>query len=237
MISQCVSDSSHAPTASPVPQSQPLPAVSLSSTSTVPLKRLRLPKSSEEWAEADQLLSAVAPLVLQATTAEEKNTCLCKGIYDVLANRFGTRPPPGSQGQQQSRVKQHDRALKKVTQPKNQARQTLRKAKRQGESAAIIKSLAAKFLSLLRTHSWLKKKSSQRMHNNEAKIVREKCHRDFWRYAQQLLDGRATSKITPEFSASCAHSFFSDIYQSSPHHFDVPPWMPAPPPPKSGSVM
>ena len=106
-------------------------------------------------------------LVLQATNAQEKNAHLCKGIYDVLANRFGTRPPPGPQGQQQCRVKQHDRALKKVMQLKNQARQALRKVKRQGESATIIKSLAASFRSLLRTHSWLKKKSSQRLHHSE----------------------------------------------------------------------
>jgi len=68
-------------------------------------------------------------------------------------------------------------------------------------------------------------------------MVREKCHRDFWRYAHQLLDGREASKISPEFSASSAHSFFSDAYQSSPHHFDMPPWMSAPPPPKPGSTM
>ena len=60
----------------------------------VKLSSLKLPKSPEEWAEADHLPSAVTSLVLQATTAEEKNICLCNGIYEVLASRFGTQPPP-----------------------------------------------------------------------------------------------------------------------------------------------
>ena len=49
--------------------------------------------------------------------------------------------------------------------------------------------------------------------------MREECHRDFWRFAKELLDGRATSK---RFSASSVHSFFSNVYQSSPHHFETP---------------
>ena len=87
-ILQSASDGSPASSAPSDPQSEPLPVGSPLTISAVPLKRLRLPKSNEEWAEADHLLSAVALLVLQATTAEEKNARLCKGIYDVLANRF-----------------------------------------------------------------------------------------------------------------------------------------------------
>ena len=45
------------------------------------LKRsLRLPKTPEEWDEANALLSVVTSSVLQATTVEEKNTILCDGI-------------------------------------------------------------------------------------------------------------------------------------------------------------
>ena len=113
------------------------------------LPSLKLPKSSEEWAETNHLLSAVTSSVLQATTAEEKNICLCNGIYEVLASRFVTRPPPCPQRRRKS-LRQHDGALK-VTQLKNQARQALRKAKRQGEDASSIQPLAASFLSLLRT--------------------------------------------------------------------------------------
>ena len=46
--------------------------------------QLRLPKSAEEWAEAEQLLSAVATSVLQATTAEEKNLCLSSSMREHL---------------------------------------------------------------------------------------------------------------------------------------------------------
>ena len=95
------------------------------------LPSLKLPKSSEEWTEANRLLSAVTSSVLQATTAEEKNICLCKGTYEVLASRVGTRPPPCPQRRRKS-LRQYDGVLKKVTQLKNQACQALRKAKRQG---------------------------------------------------------------------------------------------------------
>ena len=183
---------------------------------------LRLPKSPEEWDEANSLLSAVTPLVLQATRVEEKNTILCDGIYVIMSRRFGSRPLPRFKNQIQSKLKQHDRALKKVTRLKNEARQALRRAERQGESVSRIKSLAGKFLSLLRDHSRLKRESSRRLQRKEVSIAREECHRNFWRYAKNLLDESATSQITPEFSASDAYSFFSEVYKSTPHHFETP---------------
>jgi hypothetical protein len=58
-----------------------------SSPSTLPYSKqsLRLPKSSEEWDEANLLLSVITPSVLQATTIDEKNNILTNGIYDILA--------------------------------------------------------------------------------------------------------------------------------------------------------
>ena len=117
----------------------------MSSLQAVP-DPLKLPRTPEEWEEADILLSAVTLSVLQATTAEEKNSCLCTGVYDVLASRFGTRSLPHPQKLMQSRLRQHDRALRKVTLQKNEARRVLRKVKKQGESAPKIQSLAANFL-------------------------------------------------------------------------------------------
>jgi len=98
----------------------------------------------------------------------------------------------------QARIKQHDRALKRVTQLKNEARQALRRARRQGESAPVIQSLAASFLSLLRAHSRLKRQSSGRFHQNEARAARDECHRNFWRFSKGLLDTCSTSQKTPE---------------------------------------
>lgn len=64
-----------------------------------------------------------------------KNTYLCKGIHDVLANHFGTGPTPWHQ---QYRVKKHDTTLYKVTQLKNRQVLPVRKVKSQSESVAII---------------------------------------------------------------------------------------------------
>jgi hypothetical protein len=206
-----------------------------SSPSTLQLckQSLRLPKSSEEWDEANLLLSVITPSVLQATTIEEKNNILTNGIYDILAGRYGTRNPP----RPKKRPRQHDRTLKRVTRLKNEARQALRRARRQGESVSTIQSLSGNFLSLLREHSHLKRKSSRRLQDKEASIAREQCHRNFWRYAKCLLDGDTTSQSSPKFSASAAHSFFSEVYMSNPHQFETPSWMSSPPPPVSGCSM
>ena len=65
------------------------------------------------------------------------------------------------------------RALRKVTQLKNKARQAVRKAKRQGENSTATQPLAANFLSLLRDYSHLKRESSRRLCHKEATVARE----------------------------------------------------------------
>ena len=198
---------------------------------------LRLPKTPEEWEEADQLLSAVAPAVFQSISAEEKNATLCGSVYDILAAGFGTRAPSQHQKHVQTKLRQHDRALAEVTRQKNEARQAFRKAKKDGMGCNDIQSLAANFLSLVRQHSHLKRVSCNRLKHKEAGLAREQCHRNFWKFAKGLLDGGATSQIRPSFSPSTAHSFFSKEYQSAPHHFQTPSWMPLPPLPESSSIM
>ena len=193
---------------------------------------LRLPRNPEEWDQANSILSAVAAASLEAISAEEKNSCLCGGIYEALANRFGTTDPK-RHIYTKPKVKQHDRALKKVTQMKNDERRALNQAKRLGESASTIQSLSAKFLSLLRDHRQLKHNSSRRLQQKQTKLVREECHKNFWRYAKHLFEGKATHQI----SASTAHSFFSEAYKSTPHQFQTPPWMPAPLPTDPDKVM
>ena len=56
--------------------------------------------------------TAVVPAVLGAISAEEKNICLCNGVYDTIASYFGTRPGPRPQRRAEARYKQHNRALK-----------------------------------------------------------------------------------------------------------------------------
>ena len=60
----------------------------------------------EEWEEADYLLSSVTSSVFQASTAEEKNNCLCASIYNIISYRFGIRAPPQPQ---KPSIRQHDR--------------------------------------------------------------------------------------------------------------------------------
>ena len=124
-----------------------------------------------------------------------------------------------------------------MIQLKNEARRALRRTKRQGESVSNIQSLSARFLSLLGEHSRLKRASSCRLQEKHAKFARKECHHNFWRYANQLLDGGEAQVVTPKFSASLAHTFFSEVYSSTPHQFQMPSWMPAPPPPGPGKVM
>ena len=173
------------------------------------------------------LLSAITPSVLCATTVEEMNTILYDGIY-IISSRFGTQPLLRSKTRSQPKPKQHDRALKEVTRLKNEARRALRKARREGESVSTVQSLSGKFLSLLCDHSRLKRESSRKCQAKEASAAREDCHRNFWRYAKGLLDGNTTSQTSPKFSATAAHSYFSEVYECSPHHFQTPPWMSSP---------
>ena len=181
--------------------------------SALPFKQsLRLPKSPEEWDEANILLSAITPSVIRATTVEEMNTILCDGIYNIISSRFGSQPLLRSKTRK-PKPKQHDRALKEVTRLKNETRWALRKARREGESVSTVQSLSGKFLSLLRHHSRFKRESSRRCQAKEASAAREDCHRNFWRYAKGLLDGNTTSQTSPKFSASAAHSYFSEVYE------------------------
>ena len=73
---------------------------------------LRLPKSADEWAEVDCLLLAqVVPAVMQAGSAEEKNSILCNLTYNIMAEHFGTKPLPQAQKSQRKKMKHNDRAL------------------------------------------------------------------------------------------------------------------------------
>ena len=199
---------------------------------------LKLPRSPEEWEEADRLLSSVTVSVLQASTAEEKNSSLCAGIYGVFFSPFGTRAPPKSKHHiTKSTLRQHDRVLKEVTRKKNEVRRALHRARREGESENAIRPLAARFLSLPRQHSRLSRKSSTKLRHKEAIVVREKCRKDFWQFAKNLLDDGCTTQTTPEFSASSAHSYFSEVYDSTPHSFTSPSWLhPAQPPVSDSSI-
>ena len=184
--------------------------------------------TTDEWVEADHLLAQVVPAVLHCSSVEEKNTTLCELIYNILIERFGVKPLPRTCKSRQGRSRQHDRALKRVTELKNAARQALRRAKRKGGSAVEVHARAGEFLSLLRDHSKLKKESEGRFRAAEMRSARTQCHRHFWRFAKDLLDESPSTSTPPAFSQQDAHDYFSTEYSSQPHHFTKPAWMPSP---------
>ena len=88
-----------------------------------PHRPLKLPKTTEEWAEADHLLAQVTPVVTACVLGEDKSNILASQIYHILSERFGTRSLPRSRKRSQGQLCLHNRALKKVTFLKNAARQ------------------------------------------------------------------------------------------------------------------
>ena len=70
------------------------PPVSSPDVSSTPamLRPFNCPKTDQEWSEADHhLASVVVPAVLSASSVEEKNLALCKGVYTFFSNKYGVR--------------------------------------------------------------------------------------------------------------------------------------------------
>ena len=122
----------------------------------------------------------------------------------------------------------HDRALKKVTELKKRAKKEFREAKRKGFPQEEIRSIARNFFDLVCQQNKLKKQSKQTAQRNSAKRERQRCHKNFWKFAREVLDDNQASRIPPQFSGEQAHEYFSSTYQSSPHEYQTPPWMPTP---------
>ena len=101
------------------------------------------------------------------------SSVLCEGIYLYFASTYGTKTATTR------RVKKrplHNRALKEVERRKKDAKSLARKS---GSPAEAVHSLATHFISLVRSHSKLKKVSDAHSLTREVKIARERCHRDF----------------------------------------------------------
>ena len=111
------------------------------------------------------------------------------------------------------------------------------RAKRIGEDDSVVQALAASFLSILRQHSRLSRASSSRLKGLEARAARKECNRNFWQFSKNLLEDGSSSQTSPSFSASTAHSFFSEVYDSTPHQFECPSWLPSAPPPAHDCIM
>ena len=79
--------------------------------------------------------------------------CICAGVWPIVQAR-----PAGKK--HHSKHGRHDRALKKVTTLKNEARKEFRRAKRNGTVEDEVSTLAKNFFQSVRKRSALKKKSN-----------------------------------------------------------------------------
>ena len=155
------------------------------------------------------------------------SSVLCEDIYSYFAVIHGTK---STTSRKTKKRPLHNRSLKEVEKQKGAAKKELRLARRSGSPAEVVDSLATKFISLVRTHSKLKKVSNARLLSREVKAARKKCHRDFKQCAREVLDS-GSSQSHPSFGSEAATTFFSEVYHSQPKGFIQPDWIPTPPPP------
>ena len=189
-----------------------------------------LPRTSQEWDEANSYLSTtVVPAVIQASSTEEKNRVLCDGVYQYFSQCYGTK---SFSQKPKKRPRRHARHLKDLTQKKNEARRRMKKARKEGGSEAAVHALAKEFHKLLRLHSKEKRAQLQSKLKIEALKARRECAKDFWRFAAKILDGEYDKAASPTFTADDAESYFRSIYSSEPRTFTRPDWLPVPPPPR-----
>ena len=195
---------------------------------------LLLPTTKEDWAKADEhFRDHLVPQILETTSVDEKNRLLVNGIYEYLALHCGHRTKGSSRNskQQGQTRKKHDRALKRVTELKRKAKKDFRQAQQTGLPQENIHALAKNFFDLVRQQSKLKKTSRQQTQYTNTKKVRQQCHRQFWKFAKELLDDNQAANVKPQFTEDQAVEFFTSTYKSQPQVFEKPTWMPSPDPP------
>ena len=102
------------------PETEPRPQVHNDCASASSSKdRLKLPRTTEEWSEANQALKInVTPKVLMANNIEVKNSIICDGIYSVFSSCFGTKPSHFST-EAHTCYKSHNRELKSLQKKEN----------------------------------------------------------------------------------------------------------------------
>ena len=61
--------------------------------------------------------------------------------------------------------------------------------------------------------------------------MRYQCHKNFCKFASNLLDDKQAAKVIPSFSLDQATEYFQKTYQSAPKSFEKQVWMSTPTPP------
>ena len=201
------------------------PSPSLCAPSMPPmLEPLNCPLTEDPWAEADQhMASTVVPAVLSAYPIEDKNHALCSGIYTYFSSQYGTRS-----SQSRCRTRKHKGSgvsLAKLREMRN----SLRRAKKSGQSSDVIRSLAGQFHLLLRQYNKTSR-LEQRLSGEEAvRSERKQCASAFAKKILEEVSSPSTSGSA--FDAQTAQEFFTDIYSSDNADFQHPNWLPHPAPP------
>lgn len=192
------------------------------------LPSLKLPKTSHEWSLADEDMSVyVVPTVLSCSTIDEKHQTLCNGVYHYFAEKFGIQKKPVRKPKR--RRSEQQRRLHNLTKQKNDAKKTLRRARKDGLDQSTIKTIAREFHKLLRLHNKESRISAKCSARLEALKARSLCAKSFWCFAARILD-KEEDNISPTFTAKDAEVFRS-MYSSEPRAFQRPEWLPVPPPP------
>ena len=185
-----------------------------------------MPHCNGQWEEVDsELAQFLVPAVLSAPAPEEKHSILCQGIHDYMVSQFGIKKTSRKKDQ---RRKTHERQLKKLMRENNAAKKALRQARSHTENDDVVHILSIKFHRLLRLHSKTKRASLKAKINLEALKARKECHRSFWQFSSALFNDDDSPTI-PCFDHKSAESYFTKVYDSSPHSYTRPDWLPIPP--------
>ena len=196
------------------------------------LRPFNCPKSEEGWAEADQHMAAVVvPEVISATSVEEKNLALCRGIYSFFSERYGYRRL-ARQGRAKVTKQKSGTSLEEIKGQRNKLRNDLRRARKDGQDTEAIRSLASKFHKLLCQYSAIKRDQHRASERDEAEKQRRECARDFPHFAKKILDDEGSRRnCEPQFDGKVAQRHFEEVYSAGSRSFSCPSWLPAPPAP------
>ena len=202
-----------------------------SSSAPAMLRPFNCPTTDQEWSEADHYLaSVVVPAVLSASSVEEMNLVLCKGVYTFFINKYGVR---SSNQRRRTRKRKSARvSLDKLREERNKTRNDLRRAKKQGRDTESIRSLADKFHRLLRQYKQISRAEQRSVDSTRSRQERKQCAKDLHRFAKKVLDnGGGQHSIAPAFDASTARNYFHDIFREEHREFQQQEWLPEAPSP------
>ena len=206
------------------------------------LPRINLPKEASEWKEADcYFREHLVPKVYMGTDIDEMNRVLCSEVYEYFAgkrhvNKIPSHQNPNRHHQHPHKAKgQHQRALKAVKEEKKQVKKQLRALRKDGTRPEEIHTLAKTFHHLVRQYSKLSREMKYAEKRKSRQSERRACYKNFWRFAENLLNEDGHTNTQPSFTCETAETFFRSTYSNSDKDksFHKPAWMPDVPPPTS----